>query len=127
MGYPDILAMKKRFAPVKQAKNNIIDAKVKINKKNLPPPEKKSKKSSSISEEAAPTKPEKRRRSSESLSKSPSVPKAEKNERSKRFRPDGIRDEVNPEEKQRIKDMARKMKEEAQNKQKPGGITSTLG
>merc|ERR1711874_621841 len=94
------------------------------NKKNLPPPEKKSKKSSSISEDA-PSKPEKRRRSSETMSKSPSVPKAEKS--SKRFRPDGIRDEVNPEEKQRIKDMARKMKEEAQNKQKPGGISSTFG
>ena len=35
---------------------------------------------------------------------------------SKRFRQDGFRDEVNPEEKQRIKDLARKMKEEAQSK-----------
>ena len=123
---PDILAMKKRFAPVKQAKNNIIDASVKINKKNLPPPEKKSKKSSSVSDEG-PTKPEKRRRSSESLSKSPSLTKAEKNENRKRFRADGIRDETSQEEKLRIKEKARKLLEEAQNKKSLGGITSTLG
>merc|ERR1719431_2045563 len=110
--------------------SKIIDASVKINKKNLPPPEKKSRKNSSVDPEDIATKPEKRRRSSETLSKSPSL---SKNDRSKRFRPDGIRDEVNPEEKQRIKDKARKMLEEAQNKKslgsiKPmGGITSTLG
>ena len=90
------------------------------------PPEKQNKKSSSVSVEG-PTKPEKRRRSSESLSKSPSLTKAEKNENRKRFRADGIRDETSQEEKLRIKEKARKLLEEAQNKKSLGGITSTLG
>jgi len=127
---PEISALKNRKVPtVIKPTSKIIDATIKINKKNLPPSDTKkssSKKSSSVSDEQS-SKPEKRRRSSESLPKSPSASKAA--ERSgKRFRPDGIRDEVNPEEKQRIKDMARKMKEEAQAKKtSAGGITSTLG
>ena len=134
---PDILAMKNRLAlknrkgPIVIKPGRIVDATIKINKKNLPTPEKKSsKKSSSVSEEIT-SKPEKRRRSSEagsdSLSKSPSA-KVSKRSGSK-FRRDGIRDEVGEDEKQRIKEMARKMKEEqaAKLQVKPGGITSTLG
>merc|ERR1712008_584544 len=70
---PDILAMKKRLAfknrkgPIGIKPSRIVDATIKINKKNLPTPEKgskSSKKSSSVSEEIM-SKPEKRRRSSE--------------------------------------------------------------
>lgn len=91
---------------VMKPKSTIIDGSIKINKKNLP--------------ESHPIlKPDKKR--SKSGKSDSDSGKAEK----KRPRLDR-RDEVNPEEKQRIKDMARKLKEEAEAKREKS-VTSSMG
>merc|ERR1712029_376423 len=104
----------RKVPTVQKPKSTIIDGSIKINKKNLP--------SSHPLKDAA-KKPEKDK---ESSSKRRSSDK-EKDKSAKRFRPHH-RDEVNSEEKQRIKDLANRLKEEAQaKKEKEKTTTSSLG
>ena len=107
----------RKVPTVQKPKSTIIDGSIKINKKNLP-----------SSHPLKDTANKKESKDKESSSKRRSSDK-DKEKSSKRFRPDHLhRDEVNPEEKQRIKDMARKMKEEAQaKKEKEKTTTSSLG
>merc|ERR1711963_407538 len=107
---PDFLKIRK-VPTVQKPKSTIIDGSIKINKKNLPT--------------SHPMKDAKKSDKSEKSDSSSKRRSSDKDRSRKGFRPDH-RDEVNPEEKQRIKDMARKMKEEAQAK-KEKTTTSSLG
>ena len=123
----DYSPLKSRKVPtVIKPKSTIMDGSIKINKKNLPSTIKKDKVKEKEKEKVKENKDkdkedkkdkDKEREKEKEREKRKRQENREK-ERSKRFRPDGPghRDEVAPEEKQRIKDMARKMKEEAQAK-----------
>jgi protein phosphatase 1 regulatory subunit 10 len=101
-----VTSLRMRKVPtVQKQKSHIIDGSIKINKQNVP-----SKSSKSSAEDSQ----HKRRRSEDTK------------ERSKRFRPDH-RNDVNPEEKQRIKDMARKLKEESAQAKKDRETLSKSG
>ena len=105
----------RKVPTVQKPKSTIIDGSIKINKKNLP--------SSHPLKDAA----KKSEKDKESSSKRRSSDNKEKDKSSKRFRPHH-RDEVNSEEKQRIKDLANRLKEEAQaKKEKEKTTTSSLG
>ena len=121
-------AFKSRKVPtVMKPKSNIIDGSIKINKKNLPSnhplmnkenKKEKSKEKDKEKEKAEKEKEREKRKRQEAA-------REKERERSKRFRPDHPRDEVNPDEKQRIKDLARKMKEEAAAKKEKEAKKST--
>ena len=135
-----ILSLKNRKVHTVQKAKGMIDGTIKINKENLPSPPKSVKsdsKSSKKDEDSKDKEREKRKRSykdkdsskdkesKDSSKDSEKESRREKErERSKRFRPD-YRDEVNPDEKQRIKEMARKMKEEAQAKKSEKAASTT--
>merc|ERR1712072_1568267 len=111
--------LKSRKVPtVIKPKSTIMDGSIKINKKNLPSVKKdkvKEKEKDKVKEKDK-DKEDKKDKDKEKEKEREKRKRQEnkEKERSKRFRPDGPghRDEVAPEEKQRIKDMARKMKEE---------------
>lgn len=102
----------RKVPTVQKPKSTIIDGSIKINKKNLPSSHPLKLPKSAESKESQ----EKRKRSSTD---------SKSDKERKKFRPDH-RDECKPEEKQRIKDMARKLKEEAEKAKKSSAEKSSI-
>lgn len=127
------ISFKRKIPTVMKPKSNIIDGSIKINKKNLPSShplmnkenkKEKSKDKTKDREKEKEKEKEKEEKEREKRKRREAREKEEK-ERNKRFRPDP-RDEVNPDEKQRIKDLARKMKEDLAKKDKKSTTVSSL-